>query len=98
MNWQEAIGIVGGALGNIGVIPQVWRLFRLKSAYELSLLFILLWLLSLICWLTYGIVLGLLSLILWNSITLVLASLMLYAKLKWGKRPPAGTLYNPSQN
>jgi MtN3 and saliva related transmembrane protein len=87
MNWQEAIGIVGGALGNIGIIPQVWRLFRLKSAYELSLLFISLWLLSLICWLTYGIVLGLLSLILWNSITLVLAALMMYAKLKWGMRP-----------
>ena len=87
MSWQEIIGILGGALGNIGIIPQIWRLYRLKSAYELSLVFISTWLLSIICWLTYGIVLGLFSVIFWNSITMVLAVLIMYAKLKWGRKP-----------
>jgi len=84
MNWQEILGIVGGALGNIGLIPQIWRLFRLKTAYEISLPFLSMWLLSLFCWLIYGILLGLFSVILWNIIAFLLAGAMLYAKLKWG--------------
>ena len=86
MNWQETLGLMGGLLGNIGIIPQVWKLFRYKAAYEISLPFLYLWLVSTLCWLSYGISLGLLSVILWNCITLLLASLIMYAKLKWGIR------------
>ena len=86
MNWQELLGIFGGLLGNIGIIPQVVRLFRYKSAYDLSLPFLYIWITSTLCWLTYGILLSLFSIIFWNSITLILASLILYAKLKWGIR------------
>ena len=86
MNWQETLGIVGGLLGNIGIIPQIARLFRFRSAYEISLPFLFLWIASTACWLTYGLLFWMFSLILWNSITLMLALLMLYAKLKWGMR------------
>jgi MtN3 and saliva related transmembrane protein len=91
MNWQEILGIIGGLLGNVGIIPQIARLFRYKSAHEISLPFLYLWIASTICWLTYGILFGLFSMILWNSITLVLASLMYYAKLKWGIRRTTNT-------
>ena len=87
MNWQEILGIIAGLLGNIGIVPQIIRLFRYRSAHEISLLFVLLWISSTLCWLTYGILFGLLALILWNSITLILALLILYAKFKWGIRP-----------
>jgi MtN3 and saliva related transmembrane protein len=87
MSWQEILGIIGGLLGNIGIIPQIVRLFRYKRAYEISLPFVYLWLSSTVCWLVYGILFGLFSMIMWNSITLVLASLILAAKLKWGIRP-----------
>jgi MtN3 and saliva related transmembrane protein len=87
MNWQELLGILGGLLGNIGIIPQIVRLFRYKTAYEISLPFIYLWLSSTVCWLVYGILFGLLAVIFWNCITIMLASLILYAKLKWGIRP-----------
>jgi len=86
MNWQEILGILGGLLGNIGIVPQVVRLFRYKSAYELSLPFLYLWIISTALWLTYGILYVLFSVIFWNSITLVLASLILYAKFRWGMR------------
>ncbi|RPJ63828.1 MAG: hypothetical protein EHM12_01300 [Dehalococcoidia bacterium] len=92
MNWQEILGIMGGLLGNVGIIPQIVRLFRYKTAVEISLPFIYLWISSLICWLTYGILLGLFSLIMWNSITLVLATFMLFAKYKWGMRRKADTV------
>jgi len=89
MNWQEIIGLVGGLLGNFSLVPQVYRLFHFKSAYEISLPFLWIWLSSICCWLLYGIFLGLLSIMIWNSVTLVLCSLMFYAKFKWGvqKKP-----------
>ena len=85
MIWEEFLGFVGGALVTTGFIPQVWRLFKLKSAHEISLLFTLLFLLGVTCWLVYGISLGLPPVILWNAITLVLACAILYAKLKYGR-------------
>lgn len=93
MNWQEILGIVGGALGNIGLIPQIWRLFRLKTAYEISLSFLCMWVAGIVCWLIYGILLGLFSVILWNAITMILAFAMMYAKLKWGLKPRLGTTF-----
>jgi MtN3 and saliva related transmembrane protein len=86
MQWQEILGILGGFLGNFGIVPQIWRLFHYKTAYEISLPFLWMWLASIICWLLYGIFLGLFSVIMWNCITMVLAGLMMYAKLKWGIR------------
>jgi len=86
MQWQEILGILGGFLGNFGIVPQIWRLFHYKTAYEISLPFLWMWLASIVCWLFYGIFLGLFSVIMWNCITMVLAGFMMYAKLKWGIR------------
>ena len=90
MHWQEILGLIAGLIGNISIVPQIWKLFRYRTAYEISLPFLCLWMASTLCWLCYGLSLLLLSLILWNGITLVLASLILYAKLKWGMRSKAG--------
>ena len=87
MNWQEILGIVAGLLGNVGIVPQIIRLFRYKSAYDISLPFLYMWISSTICWLVYGISFGLFAMMLWNSISLILAGLMLYTKFKWGIRP-----------
>lgn len=85
MAWEELFGFVGGAAITTAFIPQVWRLFKLKSAREISLPFTLLFLLGGVCWLFYGILLNLPPVILWNSVTLVLVFAMLFAKLKYGK-------------
>ena len=85
MAWQEIFGFIGGAVITIAFIPQVWRLYKLKSAREISLPFTLLFLLGGICWLSYGILLSLPPVILSNSITLVLVAAMLFAKLKYSK-------------
>ncbi len=85
MAWKELLGFVGGALTTIGFVPQIWRLFKLKSAHEISLTFTLFFILGVTLWLSYGISLRLASVILWNAITLVLGCAMLYAKLKYGR-------------
>jgi len=82
---KELLGIIAGALINAGFIPQLWRLFKFKSAREISLPFTLLFLAGLVCWLAYGILLNLLPVILWNAIATAMMCAMLYAKLKYGK-------------
>jgi MtN3 and saliva related transmembrane protein len=85
LDWREWIGFIGGLLTTVGLIPQVWRLFKLKSAHEISLTYSILFIVGISFWLSYGIWRGLLSVILWNSVSLVLGIGMLYAKLKWGR-------------
>lgn len=84
MAWQELLGFVGGAFMTVATISQVWRLFKLRSAHEISLPFTWLFLLGTTCWLSYGISLALPPVILWNSVTLVCACAMFYAKVKYG--------------
>jgi MtN3 and saliva related transmembrane protein len=84
MDWKEILGLVAGLLITAGFVPQVWRLFKLKSAREISLTFTISFIVGIALWLSYGILLGLPSIILWNSISLALGGGMLYAKLKYG--------------
>lgn len=82
---EEILGFIAGALMTVGFMPQVWRLYKLKSAREISLTFTSLFLVGAILWLSYGIVLGLPPVILWNAITLLLGGAMLFAKLRYGR-------------
>jgi MtN3 and saliva related transmembrane protein len=81
----EWLGLIAGAIGTIGFLPQIIRVFKLRSAHEISLLWSISFLIGLGCWLTYGIYLRLTPIILWNSITIVLALALIYAKLKYGR-------------
>lgn len=86
VDWKELIGFVGGLLTTMGMAPQVWRLFKLKSAHEISLTFTLLLNIGIAFWLVYGILQGLMSVIVWNGIALALGCGMFYAKMKWGRQ------------
>jgi len=83
--WKELLGFIAGALISVGFIPQLWRLFKLKSAREISLPFTLLFLVGLACWLAYGILMSLPPVILWNAIATAMMCAMLYAKLKYSR-------------
>lgn len=71
----------------LSIVPQLIRVFRLRSAREISLLFNALLLAGLFLWLAYGIALSLTPVIAWNAIGAVLTSILLYAKLKYGMEP-----------
>ncbi|OIP25895.1 MAG: hypothetical protein CO103_03505 [Chloroflexi bacterium CG_4_9_14_3_um_filter_45_9] len=81
----ESLGFIAGALVTCSLIPQLIRVFQLKSAREISTLFTVLLLSGLIIWLAYGISLRLAPVILWNAIGTVLIAILLYAKLKYGR-------------
>ncbi|MBN1375421.1 MAG: hypothetical protein JXA01_04630 [Dehalococcoidia bacterium] len=87
MDWHEILGYLAGFFITVGILPQVIRLFKLKSAHEISLLFTLLFLAGGLCWLIYGIIEELLPMIIWNGISVLLMCLMLAAKVKYGEKP-----------
>ncbi len=82
---MEYIGLIAGALISFSFIPQIIRVFKLKSAREISATFNILLLVGMLLWLIYGISLHLTPIILWNIVGMLLVSILLYGKLKYGK-------------
>jgi len=81
----EPLGFLAGALVTGSLVPQIIRVFKLKSARDISIVFTTLLLLGVIAWLAYGIWLKLIAVAVWNAVSAILAAILLYAKLKYGK-------------
>jgi MtN3 and saliva related transmembrane protein len=86
LSTQEFLGFVAGILVTVALVPQVVRVFRLKSAVEISLPFTILLLVGMFCWLGYGILYQLFPIILWNAVGAGLVATLLSAKLKYGRQ------------
>jgi len=85
LNLPDYIGLVAGGIVTLGLVPQVIRIFRLKSAHDISAIFNIAMLIGITMFLIYGILLSLLPLILWNIIGMLLLSILLYGKWKYGR-------------
>jgi len=80
----DLIGAVAGTLSTIAFVPQAWRIWKTRSARDLSLPMYLIFTSGVVLWLLYGVVLGALPIIVCNGVTLVLAGTVLAMKLKFG--------------
>jgi MtN3 and saliva related transmembrane protein len=81
---RERLGFIGGALTTSGFIPQVRRLFRLRSAHEISLLLIIFFIVDRLLALVRDFT-GLPSVVIWTGVTSGSGRAMLYAKLRYGR-------------
>jgi MtN3 and saliva related transmembrane protein len=81
----DLLGYAAGFLTTFALVPQIVRVYQLKSAHEISILFNTSMLLGIFAWLAYGIILGLVPLIVWNSIGASFTALLLISKVKYGK-------------
>jgi MtN3 and saliva related transmembrane protein len=81
----EYLGLIAGLLTTFALVPQILRVYKLKSAREISLLYNSAMLAGGVMWLLYGIMQGLVSIMIWNVIAIVLVCLLLLAKLKYGR-------------
>ena len=84
-NNYQIIGFVAGVFTTFSLVPQLYRVYKLKSAREISLAFTLCMAFGTLLWLTYGILSGSLPLILWNVISFCLAGVLIVAKSRFGK-------------
>ncbi len=85
MDLQYFIGIAGGIVSSVTFLPQVLKIWKTRSAKDLSMMTLFFLTLNVSLWLTYGIILGDYPLIVTNSIVLSMVLMMVYFKLTFKK-------------
>jgi len=84
----ELVGGIAAVLTTISFLPQVLKAWRSRSARDVSLAMLLLFLAGVLLWLCYGLALESLPLILANAVTAVLILAILAAKLRFRTSDP----------
>ena len=84
MELASLVGFAAGFLTTIAFIPQVVKIWRSKSAQDVSLATFLAFTAGVGLWLAFGILQGEAPIIVWNGVTLVLAAAILAMKLRFG--------------
>ena len=84
---HDPLGLVAGALTTFAFVPQVVRIVRTRSAYDISW-----WLFGILAagsarWLWYGIALSSLPIVLTNVVTLSLQLAIFWLKWRYGRAP-----------
>ena len=80
----NAIGMVAAVCTTMSFAPQLIRVWRLRSAREISLTMFLVFSLGVLLWLVYGICIHSVPVILANAVTLVLSLAILALKVRFG--------------
>lgn len=80
----ELIGYLAASLTTVAFLPQVVRIWRTRSARDVSLPTFVLFTTGVALWLVYGLLLTAWPIIAANVVTLVLALLILALKLRFG--------------
>lgn len=80
---QELLGFVAAGLGAISFLPQVIKICRLRSVKDISAGMYIIYAMSVILWLIYGIIIKSVPLILSEILTLILVSTILILKYLW---------------
>lgn len=82
MNMISVVGLAAAFCTTVAYLPQALRIWRTRSAQDVSLGMYLVMSLGLVLWLVYGVCIGSLPIILANTATLLLTSLILILKLR----------------
>lgn len=83
MNGIQILGLVAGTITSITFLPQVVKIWQTKSAKDLSLAMLLMLMVGVTLWLTYGLLVKDAAIIYTNSMVLAMSSVMLFFKLKY---------------
>jgi MtN3 and saliva related transmembrane protein len=76
------VGLAAGTLTTLSSVPQILRIFRTKSAGDLSLVTISMFAAGTALWIAYGVATGTVPVILWNSIGLLLYIVLIALRLR----------------
>jgi MtN3 and saliva related transmembrane protein len=77
------IGYAAGLLTTFAFIPQAAKIWKTRSAHDVSLPTFVAFTVGVSLWLTYGIMKSEPPMIVWNGVTLVFAAAILVMKLKF---------------
>ncbi len=80
----EILGLVAATLTTGGLVPQTIKVWRSRSAGDLSLIMYLMIWVGTVLWLIYATIIASMALLYANAAAFVLVSLILYFKLRYG--------------
>jgi MtN3 and saliva related transmembrane protein len=80
----DLIGSLAGVLTTAAFVPQAVRVWRTRSARDISLWMYLVFLAGVALWLIYGVLIGSAPVIVANVVTFVLAFFILIVKIRHG--------------
>jgi MtN3 and saliva related transmembrane protein len=83
MSAIQILGLAAGTITSITFLPQVIQIWKTKSAKDLSLQMLLLLIVGVSMWLTYGILVADAAIIYTNSMVLTMSLILFYFKLKY---------------
>lgn len=84
MNYIDVIGMLAGGLTTVSLVPQVLKIWRTRSANDISLGMFALFGLGVVLWLADGLLIDALPVIVANAVTLVLTLTIILMKWRFG--------------
>jgi MtN3 and saliva related transmembrane protein len=85
MSSLQLLGLAAGTITSITFLPQVIQIWKTKSAKDISMFMLVLLMIGVSMWLTYGILVMDAAIIYTNSMVLTMSLIMLFFKLKFRK-------------
>ena len=86
MDFITMVGLLAGALTTASLLPQITKIWRTKSADDVSTGMFVVFGIGVVLWLVYGIANEDIAVIAANAVTLVLAVGILALKLRYARR------------
>ena len=90
----DVLGFLAAALTSVAFLPKVLRVWRTRSAEDISLGMYAAFVSGVACWIGYGILIDAWPVIIANSVTFLLASAVLVLKLRFDRAARAATERN----
>ncbi len=83
MQLAQIIGLLAGTITSITFLPQVIRIWKTRSAKDLSMLMLTLLIIGTSLWFSYGLMMKDIAIIYTNSMVLAMSLVMMFFKLKY---------------
>lgn len=83
MDMTVGLGLLAGGLTTVSFVPQVTKIWKTKSAEDVSLKMFVAFCVGVALWLTYGAIKGDWAILLTNGVTLALGLAILVMKIKY---------------
>ncbi len=85
-NYTDLFGFSAAFLTTIAFLPQLYKTWQTKSAEDVSLTMLILFIIGLICWIIYGSKIESIPIIVANVVTFIFNFSILILKLSYNKR------------
>ena len=85
MNYIDVFGFLAALLTTIAFLPQLYKTWQTKSADDVSIIMLILFITGLICWIIYGLKINSIPILVANLITLIFNLSILILKVTYSK-------------